>query len=360
MATRVASDAGLIVVAAAGNGGLDLDSPTYQSWADLGHSGAIIVGAGSSDANHNRLEFSTYGQRVDLQGWGENVATTCCGDLLDLDGTALQMYTGSFNGTSSASPIVASAVVALSQVAKDQGTVASADLIRATLRETGVPQGSGGNIGPLPDVGRAVSKWLDDRDDPVVSLIHPMEDLISEEPMVSTHIEVTASDPTTGVGRVLLEINGEEVATVHDLPFVFDNVTFPRGIWTVVAKAEDLAGNVGESQPVTIYVQEDPPAAGSSDESGQPGTNEDDDTGRDPDGTTETGGGILDPSAALPRGPQDCRCRATLTTRAEWLGLVVLVLIGVRRRAQEKAPSAKRAFHHDDCGHPREPSPPRV
>jgi hypothetical protein len=69
--TKAATDAGIVVVAAAGNGWLHLDDfTTYMSWGD---SGAILVGAGSSDINHNRLAFSNYGSRVNVQGWGENV-----------------------------------------------------------------------------------------------------------------------------------------------------------------------------------------------------------------------------------------------------------------------------------------------
>ena len=59
-------------VATGGNGNQDLDSHPYLSYQARGDSGAIMVGAGSGNVNHRRLNFSNYGSRFDLQGWGKN------------------------------------------------------------------------------------------------------------------------------------------------------------------------------------------------------------------------------------------------------------------------------------------------
>jgi len=75
-AIKRATDAKIIVVEAAGNddawGGIDLDDPTCNAIFDrnVRDSGAIIVGAGSP-VDRSRLPFSSYGSRVDVQGWGE-------------------------------------------------------------------------------------------------------------------------------------------------------------------------------------------------------------------------------------------------------------------------------------------------
>lgn len=116
-AIRDAVDAGIVVVEAAGNGGNDLDV-----WADgnRGHmlnvqdsdyrdSGAIMVGAATSAAPHSRLGFSNHGSRIDCYAWGQGIDTTGDG----WDGTSITDYTGSFGGTSGASPIVAGAAVLL-------------------------------------------------------------------------------------------------------------------------------------------------------------------------------------------------------------------------------------------------------
>ncbi|RYZ16264.1 MAG: hypothetical protein EOP49_51945, partial [Sphingobacteriales bacterium] len=77
--TKAATDSGVIVVAAAGNGAEDLDSFEYMPYMNRGNSGAIIVGAGSNNSGRNRLSYSTYGARVDVQGWGQGVYTSGSG-----------------------------------------------------------------------------------------------------------------------------------------------------------------------------------------------------------------------------------------------------------------------------------------
>lgn len=158
---RAATDAGVIVVAAAGNGAQDLDDGWYtENYLAWGDSGAILVGAGSANRDHDTLWFSTYGSRVNLQGWGEGVFTTGYGDVELLGGDIDQAYT-LFSGTSSATPIVASAVVLVQDYRLQKG-LAPLDAwgMRELLVETGVPRGDGGEIGPLPDVAAAIA-WHD-------------------------------------------------------------------------------------------------------------------------------------------------------------------------------------------------------
>lgn len=114
---RLATSLGIVVVEAGGNGGVDLDTVVNpggqqifnRASPDFLDSGAILVGAASSTAPHTRLGFSCHGSRIDCYGWGENV------DTLSSDGTntATDLYTTGFNGTSSASPIVTGAALAV-------------------------------------------------------------------------------------------------------------------------------------------------------------------------------------------------------------------------------------------------------
>jgi serine protease len=121
-AIRLATALGIVVVEAAGNGGVDLDTvvnPGAQqifnrASADFQDSGAIIVGAASSTAPHTRLGFSCFGSRIDCYGWGENVDTLST----DAAGTATNLYTSTFSGTSSASPIVTGAALAVQGLAE--------------------------------------------------------------------------------------------------------------------------------------------------------------------------------------------------------------------------------------------------
>lgn len=150
---RAATDTGITVVAAAGNGAQNLDSAPYADYRAWGDSGAIIVGAGTSTTAHSALSFSTYGARVNVQGWGERVFTLGYGDFARYAGDRRQAYTATFGGTSSASPLVASGVVSLQSTAMARlGRPLTPQEARDILIRTGLPQGSTRLIGPLPDM----------------------------------------------------------------------------------------------------------------------------------------------------------------------------------------------------------------
>jgi hypothetical protein len=168
-AITIASAAGIIVVEAAGNGGADLDDPAFSGAFDrsVRDSGALIVGAGADlwyvdQPDRSRLDFSTYGSRVDLQGWGDDVITTGYGDVFDGDGDPNQYYTELFNGTSSAAPMIAGAAAIAEgvQIACGGLPLTPAE-VRDLLVSTGSPQVAGpypGNIGPRPDLAAALAQ----------------------------------------------------------------------------------------------------------------------------------------------------------------------------------------------------------
>lgn len=148
---------GVIVVAVAGNGAVDLDRPNCLRRFDRTRrdSRAILVGAGKP-RSRARLAFSSYGSRIDLQGWGERVTTTGYGGLFNAGG-ARRTYTASFSGTSSAAPIVAGAVLAVQGVRRACGLKPLGPAaMRRLLVETGEPQGGGGAICPLPRILPAI------------------------------------------------------------------------------------------------------------------------------------------------------------------------------------------------------------
>lgn len=126
-AIQTATANGFVVVEAAGNGAVNLDRAECNNNINrsVRDSGAIIVGAGASARRveaRERLWFSSYGDRVDMQGWGNDVCTTGYGDKFKDPADAIDWtcwYTGIFSGTSSASPIVAGAVANLQGIAKD-------------------------------------------------------------------------------------------------------------------------------------------------------------------------------------------------------------------------------------------------
>ncbi|WP_300569699.1 S8/S53 family peptidase [Flavobacterium sp.] len=156
--TKAATDAGVIIVAAAGNGNENLDGGYYAAYRNRGDSGAIIVGAGTPDINHNKISYSTYGARVDVQGWGNSVRATGYGDFSQFGGDFNQSYTD-FSGTSSATPIVASCAIVLQSYWHSlTGSYMTSVQMRDLLKLTGIAQGTGGNIGKLPNMQAAIGQ----------------------------------------------------------------------------------------------------------------------------------------------------------------------------------------------------------
>lgn len=164
-AIRLASALGIVVCAAAGNGGASLDAFVNgggqqilnPASADFRESGAIMVGACLSPLPHNRKAASNFGARMDCFAWGEDVVTTGYGDLDNGGGNADQAYAGDFQNTSAATPIVAgAALVVQSMHAAATGARLSPMQMRTILSNplTGTAQGGGvaGNIGIMPNL----------------------------------------------------------------------------------------------------------------------------------------------------------------------------------------------------------------
>jgi len=127
-ATVTATANGFIVVAAGGNGDVNLDQPACGGIfnRNIRDSGAIIVGAGqppTSALPRGKESFSSYGSRMDLQGWGNGIYSTGYGSVFQDPGNAAnedRWYTSNFAGTSGASPIVAGAAALLQSYAKSK------------------------------------------------------------------------------------------------------------------------------------------------------------------------------------------------------------------------------------------------
>lgn len=163
-AIRTASAAGIIVVEAAGNGGEDLDLAIYNNRfnRNVRDSGAIMVGAGSSNQNAFRLWFSNHGSRIDVNAWGENVASAGNYGSSLFDGGFHRQYGDGFGGTSSASPIVAGAIASIQGHYKaTKGDVLNPNAMRNLLVETGSQQGVAFDIGPRPDIRAAMLRIRD-------------------------------------------------------------------------------------------------------------------------------------------------------------------------------------------------------
>ncbi len=178
-AIRAATDRGITVVEAAGNGGENFELRTYRGTGLQKDSGAIVVGAGVPPTNYfdfdgnyafigvprSRIWFSNYGRIVNVQAWGWHVTTLGYGDAQG-GRSENRWYTLRFSGTSSASPIVTGAVACIQGRAKvlRRGRPLSPREVRRLLIRTGTPQQAGPraplrqHIGPQPNLPRAFQR----------------------------------------------------------------------------------------------------------------------------------------------------------------------------------------------------------
>ncbi|GMU09563.1 S8 family peptidase [Corallococcus caeni] len=163
-AIATATANGVTVVEAAGNGSANLDEAAYGGVFNRGvrDSGAIVVGA-STATTRVPMCWTNFGSRVDVHGWGESVASMGYGDLFGSAYGEDQYYTGTFSGTSSASPIVTGSALSLQGVARARGTGAlDPRYVRGLLASTGTAQAADSrNIGRLPNLRQAIQSMPD-------------------------------------------------------------------------------------------------------------------------------------------------------------------------------------------------------
>jgi serine protease len=162
---QTATGNGVVVVEAAANGGRDLDHAVFMGAFDLSvqDSGAIMVG-GSESATRVPICRLNSGSRVSVHSWGEDVVTAANDYPLLWGENNCNVYHDHFNGTSSASAIVAGAVASLQGIAQASlGYRLDPLTLRQLLIDTGTPQAPGPNgelIGPQPNLAAAIEALL--------------------------------------------------------------------------------------------------------------------------------------------------------------------------------------------------------
>jgi hypothetical protein len=240
-AMKMLNGLGVIVVETGGNGSENLDAANMLGRFDrsVRDSGAIIVGAGSSNTAHTSLSFSSWGTRMDLQGVGQNVTTTGFNGNL-FGGSAPEnlniRYTRSFSGTSSSGPIVTNAVVAVQSYLKATGRLWTADQISTLLKATGQPQGDPAHrVGEFPDIAAALKKI--EVDAPATAASFAPDGTLT----------LTGDDGWgSGVERIEYRTDGGDWTT-YTGPFK------PTG-HVLEHRAVDKNGNVGTASSITLAV----------------------------------------------------------------------------------------------------------
>lgn len=236
-AAKYLMDRGGLAVAAAGNTG------KYEDYAD----NPYIVSVSATASGDILASFSSYGPYVDLSAPGVSIYTTIRGGGY-----------GSVSGTSFSAPIVAGTAALIFSV---NPSLTPVDVERI-LESTAVDLGDSGydvyygwgrvNLYEALKAAAGAAPPPPDTTPPIVEITYPRSgDIVSGAVVVS----VSASDDR-GVARVELYKNGVLFAVDSEEPYEFywDTTSEPDGAYTLVARAYDAAGNVGESGAVSVNV----------------------------------------------------------------------------------------------------------
>jgi len=269
-AIRYATDQGIVVVEAGANGSVNLD--TYQDWngkyilnknsPDFKDSGAILVGAGSADVPHERLYFSSYGNRIDSFGFGHSVHTLSATDLSSTTG-----YTTSFSGTSSASPIVTAAVISLQGIAKAKyGVTFSPHEIRELLRNpaynTSSANPAADQIGHLPNLRNIIDNM------PAPSAVSDTEApsapvQLAAANVTSSSVDLSWSASTDNIGVTGYDIyqDGVKIAVTPSTSYTVSGLAAST-TYSFTVKARDAAGHVSAASTALAVTTTAPPLQG--------------------------------------------------------------------------------------------------
>lgn len=186
---------------------------------------------------------------------------------------------------------------------------------------------------------------------PAVAITAPAEDAQWDDDSITVDLSLTAEHPWP-LRRAWIEIDGRALPDLHTAPLGYEDVVFPRGSFTLVARAQDYGGAIGDSAPVVVTVGIDEPAgADSTGDGGQGDTADGGDPPVPPQGTTTSGDDgpvttgapepATDDTAGAPSssggdggsggasGGGTCRVGGR---RPQWSAILAVVLLAARRR----------------------------
>lgn len=204
---------------------------------------SMMIPVSATDSNDNLFSWSSYGSFVSLSAPGSTWTTK--------NGGTYSVW----QGTSFASPLAAG-VGAL--VMATNPLLGAAD-VESVLLSTAVDLGTvgrdikfgHGRVDAFAAVSKAQTIVAIDKTAPEVTVTYPAA-YSSVSGLVG--VNVTATD-IVGVDRIELSVNGSVVAIDTSSPYglAWDSTSVPNGMATLVVRAIDAAGNVGEkSIPVNV------------------------------------------------------------------------------------------------------------
>ncbi len=237
-AVNYAWNNGVVIVAAAGNGG---DStPMYPAALDN------VIAASATDQSDDLASFSSYGDWVDLSAPGVSILTTSRGGGY-----------GYRSGTSFSSPIIAGLAALVFSINPDLTNAQVVELMEQNSDDLGTPgydiYFGYGRVNIYETLLTALETVPTPDTTPPSANITSPSDGSTVSGMVP--VDVTATDDV-GVVKMELYLDGTYFATDATSPYSFawNANEFSNGSHTLTAYAYDAADNVGVSEEVVVKV----------------------------------------------------------------------------------------------------------
>ena len=226
---------GGVVVAAAGNNGLQENAPDDP----------YILTIGATDPQDVLYSYSNYGNNLDLVAPGNNTTTLIGGQY------------GAGGGTSFASPVVAGVAALMFSVNPSLTPTDVVNILKQTADDLGpagrdITYGNGRVNAARAVTAAAANSGGADTIAPSVSITSPQ--FGQQLTGASTNVQVATTD-NTNVIKNELYVDGVLVATSTTAPFTikWNTRKAASGAHELQCKAYDRAGNAGVSAPVTVY-----------------------------------------------------------------------------------------------------------
>ena len=242
-AAKYFTDKGGLVIAAAGNTG------KYENYMD----NPYILTVSATNKTDYITTWSSYGPYVDLSAPGAGIFTLLPG----WQATSYDYAYGYWSGTSFSTPIVAG----LAALIFSTNPKLTPKQVEQILKSTAVDLGEPGydiyygwgriNASKALKMAAGTPQPPSDTTPPNVAITYPKNGATVSGSIIVT---IDASD-NIAVSKVELYKNGELFAVDYEAPYEFywETKNDPNGNYTLMAKAYDIANNIGESQ-ITVKV----------------------------------------------------------------------------------------------------------
>jgi len=226
-------------------GGVVMNSAGNYATLDSSAPSSALVSVSATDGSDALASFSSYGPYVDLAAPGVSIWTTTSGGGY-----------GAVSGTSFSSPLTAGVAALVMSANPGLSGPQVVNVLESTARDLGAA-GDDNYFGyGRVDAAAAVTAAIQgvtttDKQAPSASITAPTGGTVSG----IVPVNVSASD-NVGVSRVELLVNGTLLAsdTVAPYGFSWDSSALAGKSASLVAKAYDAAGNVANSQTVSVNV----------------------------------------------------------------------------------------------------------